>query len=219
MKLFIIRHAQSRNNALPTVQRVEDAPLTELGLLQARHLVHWARQADLQDIYTSPFRRALQTSQVLHDVSGVDWTTWTQLHELGGCVSGVDATSFRGEPGMTAEEIQEAFPGCVVTADIDTDGWWKSQPREIDSQSMERVKAVKHRLLTEFGPAERRIACVTHADFSEVLISALLEDVQELPVMQRGLLNTSVTSFTIQGTNVQMDSYNNVDHLPTELVS
>jgi broad specificity phosphatase PhoE len=60
---------------------------------------------------------------------------------------------------------------------------------------------------------------VTHADFSQLLISALLGDVPDNQPEERSLLNTSVTSFTIEGTSVQMDGYSNVDHLPPELVS
>lgn len=219
MKLFIIRHAQSQNNALPTSQRVPDAPLTELGLTQARYLAQWAQQAPFQKLLTSPFRRTLQTSQLIYDASDVDWMTWTQLHEQGGCVSGVDAASFQGEPGMTGDAIRQEFPGCLVTADIDDQGWWKSQPRETDAQLMERVTAVKERLVTEFGAGQRNIACVTHADFSQLLISALLGDVPDHQPEERSLLNTSVTSFTIEGSSVQMDGYSNVDHLPAELVS
>ena len=93
MKLFIIRHAQSQNNALPTSQRVSDAPLTELGLSQARHLAQWAQQTQFHDLLTSPFRRTLQTSQLIYAASDASWLTWTHLHEQGGCVSGIDEAS------------------------------------------------------------------------------------------------------------------------------
>ena len=219
MKLFIIRHAQSQNNALPTAQRVPDAPLTELGLSQARHLVQWAQQAQFHELLTSPFRRTLQTSQMIYAASDANWSTWTQLHEQGGCVSGIDEASFQGEPGMTREAIEREFPGCLVSADIDDQGWWKSQPRETDLQLEERVIAVKERILTEFGAGERNIACVTHADFSQKLILALLGDDADNPPADRALLNASVTSFTIDVNQVQMDGYSNVDHLPSELVS
>ena len=219
MKLFIIRHAQSQNNALPTSQRVPDAPLTERGLSQARHLAQWAQQTQFHDLLTSPFRRTLQTSQLIYAASDAGWMTWTQLHEQGGCVSGVDEASFQGEPGMTGEAIRREFPGCVVSADIDDQGWWKSQPRETDLQLKERVTAVKEQIVTEFGAGERNIACVTHADFSQLLILALLgDDADNLPA-ERTLLNASVTSFTIEANRVQMDGYSNVDHLPSELVS
>ena len=219
MKLFIIRHAQSQNNALPTAQRVPDAPLTELGLSQARHLVQWAQQTQFHELLTSPFRRTLQTSQVIYTASDANWSTWTQLHEQGGCVSGIDEASFEGEPGMTGEAIQQEFPGCLVSADIDDQGWWKSKPRETEQQLEERVIAVKERIVTEFGAGERNIACVTHADFSQKLILALLGDAADNPPADRTLLNASVTTFTIEANQVQMNGYSNVDHLPPELVS
>ena len=219
MKLFLIRHAQSQNNALPTSQRVQDAPITELGIQQARQLGQWARHAGLDMIFTSPFLRALQTSQQIHETVAVEWTTWTQLHEQGGCVSGVDTASFEGQPGMTAVEIQQAFPGCQVTDDIDEQGWWKSQPRETEVPLRERVLEVKDHLVDALGSTDRTIACVTHADFSDLLISALQDHPVHPTVPLRGLFNTGITSFTIEGSRVQLDDYNNVDHLSPELVT
>jgi broad specificity phosphatase PhoE len=156
---------------------------------------------------------------MIYAASNANWLTWTQLHEQGGCVSGIDEASFQGEPGMTRDAIERDFPGCRVSADIDDQGWWKSQPRETDLQLQERVIAVKGRILTEFGAGERNIACVTHADFSQKLILALLGDDADNPLADRSLLNASVTSFTIDVNQVQMDDYSNVDHLPSELVS
>ena len=39
MRLYLIRHAQSENNARPEHERVEDPGLTELGARQIDHLV------------------------------------------------------------------------------------------------------------------------------------------------------------------------------------
>ena len=41
MELYLIRHAQSLNNALPAEDRVEDAPLTDIGHQQCSHLAKW----------------------------------------------------------------------------------------------------------------------------------------------------------------------------------
>ena len=120
---------------------------------------------------------------------------------------------------MTGTAIQREFPGCVVSADIDDQGWWKSLPRETETQLQQRVRAVKERIVTEFGTGERNIACVTHADFSQLLILELLGADADNQLAERSLLNASVTSFTIEANRVQLDSYSNVDHLPPELIS
>ena len=218
MKLFLVRHAQSQNNARPIIERVQDAPITELGVAQAERLAEWARHAELDQLWTSPFLRALQTSQPMHDVTDAPWETWTELHEQGGCVSGVDLATFQGQPGMTDLEIAQAFPGCRVSADIDAQGWWKCRPRETTEALVERVARVRDRLLGEFGSTSVRMACVTHADFSDLLISALLGEPIEPSEPLRGLFNTGITSFTIDGETVRMDRYNCVDHLePTQV--
>ena len=66
MELYLIRHAQSLNNALPEEQRVEDPGLTELGLQQADCLGKWIGTLALTKVITSPFRRALETAKRIH---------------------------------------------------------------------------------------------------------------------------------------------------------
>ena len=83
----------------------------------------------------------------------------------------------------------------------------------------ERVLEVKDHLVAELGSTDRTIACVTHADFSDLLISALQDQPVHPTVPLRGLFNTGITSFTIEGSRVQLDDYNNVDHLSPELVT
>lgn len=77
MKIYLIRHAQSAENALDKRQRVSAgdfglmigqsaaAPLTEEGQRQARLLVERLGSARLARLYSSPYARALTTAQVL----------------------------------------------------------------------------------------------------------------------------------------------------------
>ena len=72
MQLYLIRHGQSENNARPEHMRVEDAELTELGHQQARHLAPWIATLELDRLFCSPFRRALQTAWPLMQQAGLE---------------------------------------------------------------------------------------------------------------------------------------------------
>ncbi len=87
--LYLVRHAQSRNNAQPVELRVEDPALTDLGHEQARRLAERVTRLRLTKLFTSPFRRALQTAEHVRLATGLIPEVRIDLHEKGGCVSGV----------------------------------------------------------------------------------------------------------------------------------
>ncbi|CAN5768091.1 hypothetical protein BH23CHL2_BH23CHL2_25080 [soil metagenome] len=84
MRLLIIRHAQSANNA-GDQPRVADPPLTEIGERQAVRLAEAERVLDDVDrLYLSPMRRTLQTAAPVAATTGLPARVFTGLHEWGG---------------------------------------------------------------------------------------------------------------------------------------
>ncbi|MFC4425903.1 histidine phosphatase family protein [Deinococcus navajonensis] len=71
MKLLLIRHGQSENNAIEHhgdygQRRQPDPPLTALGRQRAQHLAaSFPRRADLSRLYTSLMTQAVQTAAPL----------------------------------------------------------------------------------------------------------------------------------------------------------
>src|SRR5262249_21790704 len=77
VKVFLIRHAQSVENALGLGHHVNqtefnafigktlDAPLSMTGLLQTRRIIRQLRDESIQRLYTSPFARARCTADAL----------------------------------------------------------------------------------------------------------------------------------------------------------
>jgi 2,3-bisphosphoglycerate-dependent phosphoglycerate mutase/probable phosphoglycerate mutase len=111
MDLYIIRHAQSTNNALPAEvelrDRVCDPLLTELGYRQADHLAEhlatgrdgWSEAASadpeaggrpstapygIKHLVCSPMQRALLTAQRVGRALGLRPEIWLDIHEHGG---------------------------------------------------------------------------------------------------------------------------------------
>lgn len=114
MELFIIRHAQSTNNALPDERgRVVDPPLTETGRLQAELVAAYLTQSTdrstapceteapngapngapfgangcyfgIKRIYASAMFRALETAEPIGRALGLHPEVWVEVHEHGG---------------------------------------------------------------------------------------------------------------------------------------
>lgn len=213
MELYLIRHAQSLNNALPEQDRVEDPPLTELGHQQSVHLSDWIHTLKLTRVVTSPFLRTLQTTDHLARSLGMKPAIRVDLHEKGGCVSGPSRDTFTGRPGMTRAQIGSQFPGFSIPPQIDGAGWWRSRPFETDDVARQRAVRLLSQAIMESTGVDQRVAWVMHGDFKRLFLAEIHEEPLDIP------FNTSVTKVVISPERCFLDDYNRVDHLPDELLT
>ena len=213
MELFLIRHAQSLNNAEPESRRVEDPGLTDVGHAQARHLADWIGALELTRLITSPFRRTLMTTAAILHATGIEPQVRAAIHEQGGCYRGHVPGELVGRPGMTRSEIEQEFPAFDVENEIDGTGWWKSQPYETLSQAASRAAQVIEQTRQEFAHTDERVAYVTHADFKRLLLEQFHNELLDTP------RNVSVTKILLTPTGANLADYNRVGHLPAELVT
>ena len=138
MELYIIRHAQSTNNALADLRdRVRDPALTELGQRQAEIVAeHLASGTNLElsvgtteedtsvrqrhgygltRLYCSAMYRALQTAQPIGEALDLAPEVWIDIHEHGGIfLDHGEADGLVGYPGQTRSEILAEFPNYVL---------------------------------------------------------------------------------------------------------
>ena len=98
MELYLIRHAQSENNAQPEEQRVEDPALTAMGRRQAGLLADWITSLNLTRLITSPFLRTLETTEAIRQATRLTPEVRVQLHEQGGCYRGYGPDGREGRP-------------------------------------------------------------------------------------------------------------------------
>lgn len=122
MELYLIRHGQSSNNA--GARHVADPPLTELGRQQAQCTAEWLKDEDITALYSSPFRRALETATIIGDALGLAPHVWVDLREWGGVAEERDGVGWVELPGMTRDEMRALCPSVVLPDDVTDRGWW-----------------------------------------------------------------------------------------------
>lgn len=91
MKLYAARHGQTQWNALHKVCGRTDINLTTEGYRQAEALASMASAHNIQIIYSSPLRRALETSRIISERIGVPYIADSRLTEQNyGLFEGID---------------------------------------------------------------------------------------------------------------------------------
>lgn len=202
MQLYLIRHAQSRNNAMYARNgtdegRMADPPLTELGHRQARLLAqliasgpqslpedttlvsHYAarhdrRGFDLTHLYCSLMVRAIQTGCYLSEATGLPLVAWQDAHERGG-LHQIDEESGEdiGVPGPNRAWFAAEYPQLVLPAELGDTGWW-NRPMELAEDALPRARRLWMQLLERHDNESDRVAIVTHGGFFQALMSVLL---------------------------------------------
>jgi 2,3-bisphosphoglycerate-dependent phosphoglycerate mutase len=213
MRLYLIRHAQSQNNALPESQRVEDPGITGLGHEQATLLAKRVDELGLTKLFTSPFRRTLQTTAPIYEATTLTPNVRVALHEQGGCYIGHTAENMAGRSGMSRLEIEQEFPGYAVSADVDDRGWWTSDLHESQELARRRATALFQQTLEEFSGTQERVAFVMHADIALLFLQQFHSEWLDVPA------NTSITAIRITSGDCRLEEFDCVRHLPEELIT
>ncbi len=244
MELYIIRHAQSSNNAPANpADRVADPPLTDLGRTQALRLashlanephpeqrhgldpedthVETIRGYGIRHLYCSAMRRSLETATAIGEAINVAPEVWIDIHECGGIfLDHRDDRGVVGYPGITRSEITRHFP-AVVPGEVSEDGWWEPARGQEDWPTCQgRAVRVASRLWDRANDgAAAPVAIVSHGDFIQALLKAILGRIPE-----RNLVffhfNTAITRVDLEPVDRILVRYvNRVPHLSQDLVT
>ena len=241
MELYLIRHAQSANNALSDArERVCDPALTELGLRQARlvaeHLAnglnpellawspdgggsnHSRRGYDITRLYCSPMMRALQTAQPIGQVLGLTPEVWVDIHEQGGIfLDHGEAGGVVGYPGKTRPEILAEFPGYSLPEEVTDQGWWKWGYEEMSVCHGRAIRVAEE--LGQRAAGDERIAIVTHGGFMDALLKALFNQLPAYFLFYYHY-NTAITRVDFRSDGrLDFRYLNRVTHLPPDAIS
>lgn len=198
MRVYVVRHAQSANNALsvPSLMnpdRDSDPTLTETGFKQAAALGKFVGErfgdgavADgsipgkhqIKKLLVSPMRRCMLTATPMSAKLGVPITVRADMHEHGGCFDGSPGSvgGVVGRPGLTKAQLEREFPGCVVPVEL-IKGWWSEQSGcETVPQAQARVLQVKQwlwEMADGWKEKDGAVCLVVHGMFIDILLKAM----------------------------------------------
>ncbi len=241
MELYIIRHAQSVNNALTDQRdRVKDPALTELGEKQAeivaKHLIDGInpeyvkgsspeatgsqnrRGYGLTRLYCSAMYRALQTAQPIGEALGLRPEVWVDIHEHGGIfLDHGEPEGPVGYPGKSRSEILAEFPNYQLPDTVTEEGWWWGGYEEWPMCHGRAIKVARQ--LHRWAEGEERIGMVSHGGFIDALLKALFNHLPD-PRLFFYHYNTAITRIDFRHDGrLGIRCLNRIDHLPAELIS
>jgi 2,3-bisphosphoglycerate-dependent phosphoglycerate mutase len=246
MRLYIIRHAQSENNAFyvghgTLGRRVPDPPLTPLGHQQAELLAHRLMQplpsistgtgeeqaADfgLTHLYSSLMVRAIATASYTAESLNLPLVAWPEIHEVGGIydTKGDDEERI-GQPGNNRSFFASNHPHLILPESLDEGGWW-DRPAETRAESLGRALDFWRMLLERHGGTEDRVAIVTHGGFFQRLIATLVNPNGILPPERRtheaaDKVESPTTAYSIRRVwfDIQNTSITRLDFFDAEAV-
>ena len=230
MHVYLIRHAQSENNALTPDglhRRKVDPDLTELGYRQrdalADFLANEAESADqtfaISRLYTSAMYRSLLTTQPVSAALNLRPDVWVDLHEKGGMFQRQNGR-VNGFGGMSRSAIMSQFPGYQLPEAVSEAGWYDAA-LGFEPETHSDFRAIKvARALSELGRSDEVIALISHAGFLDSLLKAIFGQLPSRPHAMRFYHNnTAITRVDYDGARPALHYLNRVDHLPAAMRS
>ena len=247
MQLYLIRHAQSANNALYARTgsfkgRNPDPPLSETGQAQARLLARFLKQGDpaartdehdafnqrgfqITHIYCSLLRRSIETASAISSELGLQVVAHERLHEWGGVFEILgDDQPYEGLPGPNRAFFEQHYPELQLPDSLGENGWW-DRPHEQRQEAFSRAQHYLEEILAQHDETEDNIALVTHAGFYHSLLAEITGIPLE-PDNQRWMTNVlfamnnaAVSRISFLDRGIILVYLNRVDFLPRELIT
>lgn len=103
-RLVLVRHGETVWQREHRYSGSSDVALSDRGRRQAELLGRWAKEADIDALWSSPLRRARHTAEAVTRATGLEATVDERLREL----------HFGEGEGRTLDELARAFPDEVA---------------------------------------------------------------------------------------------------------
>jgi len=245
MRLYLIRHGQSENNALwdregLREERHPDPELTDLGHQQARRLARFLTDNsssgspsglvssyrndtehvegfDLTHLYCSPMIRAVDTGMYIARALEMPLVIWEDVHEVGGIFREDETGLEIGLPGNDRAYLRARYEDLILPGDgWGQEGWW-NRPFEQREQRLLRAQRFVRDLMCQHGGTDDCVAVVSHAGFCNYALAVVLD----WPNRGRNgfrINNAAITRIDLRD-QVSVVYTNRTDFLPRELIS
>lgn len=203
MELFLIRHGESESNA--NLSESKDSILTPLGHQQARLAAEALRGAEIEQLFCSPQKRALQTASYVVEALNLPPYVWPELAERDLCAD---------ELGLPRSEMRQKFPAARLPDSVDEQGWarhWRGE--EAWPQLVSRITSVAERVRSwQRDEHAKRVAFIIHGTSGSALISALF-NVPIEPSVRFSHENCGITHLILDSERILMKKLNDTSHL------
>jgi broad specificity phosphatase PhoE len=161
MILYCIRHGETISNAAGRIQGQSESPLSPLGIRQCEAVATALRGIPVDAIYSSPLKRALDSTQCIADALGLHVQVDARLMEI-------NAGTFQG---LTWDEIDVKYPAEAVR--------WKSHDPDFRIPGGESRRDLMLRARQVFSEIRERggnnVVVVAHGGLLGSAFKALLE--------------------------------------------
>jgi len=238
MRLYLIRHGQSFNNALWAKNNSDkgrslDPALTDIGRAQAECVAEFLRDGlqtrlplagmDGDDarptlLYTSLMTRAVATGVIVARALQVPLAALPDAHEVGGLYLADETTGEkRGMPGPNRAHFAEHFPELQLADTVDEAGWW-NRPYESEEWRTARAARVWQDLRARHGANVEVIGLITHGGFYSHLLRTMLGMPENFQAWF-ALNNCAVSRIDVYEQEISLVYHNRFDFLPPELIT
>lgn len=203
MRLYLVRHAQSRANADARCRDI-DCELTDAGRRQAEAVAAGLAAVGLNQVLASPYVRTLETAREIARASGAAAAVLPDLHE-----HHAQAFPENAWPLMPKQILAALYPEFELPDEMPELGW-QAPPESLDAiaNRMARVLAEMQRRSAQTPHAN--VALVSHATPIQYLIRAAQPGVSASPPL---VDNASVTVIDVTPETAQVESVNQAGHL------
>lgn len=156
MNLILVRHGEIPSNVKKIYAGRSPEGLTDKGIGQAQNVSEELKKYQIDAIYSSPIRRAVQTAEIINKDAGLELIVNNAFREL-------DMGPWEG---MAETDVAKMYPGEWKV--------WNSMPAELKLPGRETLDELLARVLTGIrtvlkeGRAEN-IVIVTHVAIIRVL--------------------------------------------------
>lgn len=167
MRIYLIRHGESEANV--GLSDVIDCNLSELGLQQSAEATSALAKLGVDLILSSPYRRCLQTAEILRSATGAAAELWPAVHE-----HHHDPFAPGPWPLASTEDLHRDWPNFVIPPDMKRTHW--AAVPEDRAHQWQRISSAVRQLLGRLGrQPQARVAVVTHQAPASVFVQAFCQ--------------------------------------------
>jgi 2,3-bisphosphoglycerate-dependent phosphoglycerate mutase len=218
LSVFLVRHAQSANNAQEDHLRIPDPPITTLGAIQSQRLATAMQPLGLTHLWSSPFLRSIQTTREVAQRLGLQPAIHRELFEQGGCYRGYADGDRHPMPGLGRTALEQLCPHWSIDPMIPVEGWNTLDHYEVIEEARIRAKRVAGWLASMASKSNQRWGLIIHADFKLRLLEAMLER-DDLEPHLGEVVNTSISQLSREHGKWKLEFWNSYQHLAPDEVT